>query len=377
MERISITARDNWQEIVEIQGFGYHTPDVLYWDETAYYSFGPEEIDGIEKATGELWEMCLDAVQHVIDKHLYPDFHIPEQFAGYIERSWTEDYPALYGRFDLAYNQGQLKLLEFNADTPTSLFEAGIIQWLWLQDFNKEMDQFNSIHERLVGHWRFLIDHLRSHTIHFTCLKQTLEDLTNLEYIRDCAIQAGLDTKLVFLDDIGWNPEIKVFVDLENLPIKSIFKLYPWEWLIGDEFGPNLLSDKNESLWIEPAWKMILSNKAILPVLWKLFPDHPHLLPAYICQQEMNQYVKKPLLSREGSNVEIVVNGIRIQATGGEYGMEGFIYQEYFPLPDFDQNYPVIGSWVIGQYPAGIGIRESRNLITDNFSRFIPHLIRG
>ena len=376
MKRIEISPRQNWQKAVEKLGFGFHTTNVPYWDESAYYIFTEQEIFSIEKATELLWKMCLVAVENVIEKKLYNLFSIPEKFIPLIEKSWNEDHPSIYGRFDLAFNNGKIKLLEFNADTPTSLFEASIVQWFWLKDFDDTKDQFNSIHEKLIECWKFLGEYLYRHPLHFSCVKQSLEDLTNAEYMRDCAIQAGLKTKLIFMDDIGWNDDDEIFADLENFPVKNIFKLYPWEWLISDEFSENILVDKNRTFWIEPAWKMILSNKAILPVLWELFPDHPNLLPAYFEENNMEEYVKKPILSREGANINIISNGKIIESSEGGYGKEGFIYQEYFSLPVFsDNNYPLIGSWIIGQEPAGIGIRESNQLITDNISRFIPHLI--
>lgn len=377
MERIKISARNNWQAAVEKLGFGFHTTDVPYWDETAYYSFKLDEVLAIEKATAALWEMCLAAVQHVIDNRLYDKFKIPEQFIPYIEKTWNDDHPAIYGRFDLCVKNGKIKMLEFNADTPTSLYEAGIVQWFWLQDFNKEKDQFNSIHEKLIAYWKYLKVYLNPGKLHFTCLKETLEDLTNTEYMRDCAIQAGLDTKLVFIDDIGWDKDASQFVDLEDESITNIFKLYPWEWLAHEEFGGNILKDSNVAFWIEPAWKMILSNKAILPILWELYPDNEYLLPAYFTDNDLKSYVKKPILSREGANIEVIKNYGTIEVTTGEYGEEGFVYQQLFELPDFDDNYPVIGSWVIGQEPAGMGIREAKSLITNNTSRFIPHLIEG
>lgn len=375
MKRISIAPRNNWQKAVENLGFGFHTTNIPYWDETAYYSFELEEVLAIEEATSELWTMCLAAVQHVMDEGLYEQFAIPEWIVPYMERTWTEDHPAIYGRFDLCYKAGQIKLLEFNADTPTSLFEAGIVQWFWLQDLNKDKDQFNSIHEKLITYWKYLKAYLNPGKLHFACLKETLEDLTNTEYLRDCALQAGLDTQLIFVDDIGWNAETKSFVDMENEPIKNIFKLYPWEWLLGDEFGQHILEDSNRTFWIEPAWKMILSNKAILPILWTLYPNHPFLLPAYFESDKLTDYVKKPILSREGANITLVRNSALVQNTDGGYGKEGFIFQELFELPDFDRAYPVIGSWIIGQEPAGMGIRESDTLITNNTSRFVPHLI--
>jgi len=375
MNRINTTPRNNWQSAVEKLGFGFHTSDVPYWDESAYYTFTSGEIDQLEKATAALWEMCLEAVQHVIDNKLYPKFHIPQEFIPYIEKTWNDDHPAIYGRFDLCFKNGQVKLLEFNADTPTSLYEAGIVQWFWLQDFDKSKDQFNSIHEKLIAYWKYLKVYLNPGKLHFTCLKETLEDLTNTEYMRDCAIQGGLDTKLVFIDDIGWEAESAQFVDMENESITNIFKLYPWEWLAHESFGKNILSDSNQAFWIEPAWKMILSNKAILPILWELFPNNEYLLPAYFENNGMKDYVKKPILSREGANIEIVKHYGTIEKSEGEYGEEGFIYQQLFELPDFDDNFPVIGSWVIGQEPAGMGIREAKSLITDNKSRFVPHLI--
>jgi glutathionylspermidine synthase len=375
MRRISIQPRHGWQQAVEKLGFGFHTTNVPYWDESACYEFTMDEVLQIEKASAELWDLCLGAVQHVIDNRLYSRFAIPGEFIPYIERSWTEDHPAIYGRFDLAWRDGQLKLLEFNADTPTSLYEAGIVQWFWLQDLDNSKDQFNSIHEKLIACWSYLKTYLYPGLLHFSCVKQSLEDLTNTEYMRDCAMQAGLDTQLVFIDDIGWDSGRGVFVDMQEKPIRNIFKLYPWEWLVHEEFGSNILQDRNNAFWIEPSWKMILSNKAILPVLWELYPDCPWLLPAYFENSRLRDYVRKPILSREGANIQIVQGGAVLQETGGEYGEEGYVYQEYFPLPEIDGNRPIIGSWIIGQEPAGMGIRESDSLVTDNLSRFVPHYI--
>ena len=375
MQRIKTSPRNNWQQAVENLGFGFHTTDVPYWDETAYYSFTLDEVNNLEKATTTLWDLCLKAVQHVIDNKLYNQFKIPEIYIEYIEKTWNEDVPSIFGRFDLCYKNGKIKMLEFNADTPTSLYEAGIVQWFWLQDFDKNKDQFNSIHEKLIAYWKYLKVYLQPGKLHFTCLKETLEDLTNTEYMRDCAIQAGLETKLVFIDDIGWDENAKQFVDMEDESIRNIFKLYPWEWLAAEQFGKNILEDTNQTFWIEPSWKMILSNKAILPILWELNPDCEYLLPSFFNDNGMKDYVKKPILSREGANIEMVKHYGTIEKTDGEYGEEGFVYQQLFELPDFDNNYPVIGSWIIGQEAAGIGIREANNLITDNKSRFVPHLI--
>lgn len=376
MQRIQSPVRNNWKEAVEALGFGFHSTNVPYWDESAYYQFSMDEILKIEAATSRLWEMCLNAVQYVIDEDQYHLFHIPEPFISLIEKSWNQDLPAIYGRFDLAYDGQQIKLLEFNADTPTSLFEAGVVQWYWLQDKDKSKDQFNSIHEKLVAYWAFLEEYLNPGFLHFSCVKRSLEDLTTVEYMRDCAIQAGLDTKLIFIDDIGFDQNAQQFVDMEEEVISNLFKLYPWEWMVHEEFGQKILEAANEPIFIEPAWKMLLSNKAILPILWQLYPNDPLLLEAYFNEPNgLSSYAKKPILSREGANVTLVKNGVTIEQTRGEYGEEGFIYQQFFELPNFEGNHPILGSWVIGQEPAGMGVRESNSLITSNTSRFVPHLI--
>jgi glutathionylspermidine synthase len=377
MKRISISARNNWQAAVEKLGFGFHTSDIPYWKEDAFYEFSVSEIDKIERATQELWDMCLEAVQYVIDKKLYSLFSIPANAIGLIEKSWNEDAPAIYGRFDFGYDGEELKLFEFNADTPTSLFEAAIVQWFWLQDFNPDRDQFNAIHEKLIEYWKQLKPYLHEGSVHFACIKQSLEDLTTVEYIRDCAIQAGLDTKLIFIDDLGWDEEGQCFVDLEDQVIRNVFKLYPWEWMVTEPFFDKLLVSQ-PTHWIEPAWKMILSNKAILPILWELFPECPYILECYTeAENTLTSYVRKPILSREGANIQMVKEGMLLEQTHGEYGAEGFVCQQLFEIPEYAGQTPIIGSWIIGQEAAGIGIREAETMVTGNTSCFVPHLIKS
>ncbi|MDK7675938.1 glutathionylspermidine synthase family protein [Weeksella virosa] len=377
MQRKKITADSHWQERVEKIGFGYHTDEnnLPYWIENYYYSISEKEADQIYDATNELWEMCLHAVEYVISNNRLDEFKIPKFIQPYLIDTWKNDAPSIYGRFDFAYHNGQLKLLEFNADTPTSLFECGVVQWLWMEYyFGTQKDQFNSVHEKLIETWKMLKPYLKGEVVHFTCVRESLEDLTNLEYIRDCAIQAGLQTKLIYIDEIGWN-NIH-FVDLEEEPITDIFKLYPWEWMVNELFAYNIKNDEFNANWIEPAWKMILSNKAILPILWELYPNHPLLLEAYFeSANGMENYVKKPLLSREGANIEVIKEGKLFEKTSGEYGEEGFIYQAFANLHQEETAYAIIGSWIIGQEACGITFRESDQYITTDKSRFVPHII--
>src|SRR5438270_3520024 len=200
MQRIPLTPRDNWQQKVESIGLTFHTLEngSPYWDESAAYQFTAAEIDTLEAAGNQLQEMCLAAAQHIIDEKRYAELDVPTFAIEAIEWAWNSEPPALYGRFDLSWAGGQSgqapKLLEYNADTPTALLEAAVVQWHWFQDFSKAyygLDQFNSIHERLIEAWGAVKGDAPG-ILYFTALDNPPEDLMTVEYLRDTAIQAGL-----------------------------------------------------------------------------------------------------------------------------------------------------------------------------------------
>jgi glutathionylspermidine synthase len=371
MKREQRAPRRGWQEKVEELGFQFHSLGGVYWDESASYHFGADEIDVLEAATEELHARCLEAVERVVAKRDFARFRIPEPFHALVERSWKDEDPTLFGRFDLSWNgSGQPKMLEYNADTPTALLEASVVQWAWLQEVLPRADQFNSLHEKLIARWSDIRARLPADgRIYFAGDSGSAEDQGNLDYLRDTALQGGLQALPIDIADLGWDGAR--FVDLEERTVGALFKLYPWEWMAREEFGEHLL--KRAVTVIEPAWKMLLSNKAILPVLWEMFPEHPNLLPAsFEPGRFATDYVKKPLYSREGANVSISARGETIEVPG-EYGEEGFIWQAYHELPRFGPNHCVIGSWIVGDEPAGIGIREDDTPVTRNTSRFVPH----
>ncbi len=375
MMRVATTPRPEWQSKVEEYGMTYHTIDgEIYWDESAYYIFSSSEIDTFEAVTSELHEMCITAVDHIITHQLYDLMQIPALAVPLIERSWKDDDPSILGRFDLAYDgNSPPKMLEYNADTPTALLEASVIQWFWLKERFPDADQFNSIHEKLINGWASQNPN-NSATLFFSCAKNTSEDLGNLEYLRDTAMQAGFQTERLFIEDIGYDSTSARFVDNNNMVIEQLFKLYPWEWLLSESFGCHI-NNAAISL-IEPSWKMILSNKAILPILWELNPHHPNLLEASFDEKYFtDNFVSKPFLSREGCNINVHRGG-KITEYEGSYHDSATVYQRLAPLPCFDGNYPVLGSWVINGEPAGIGIREDKSEVTTNTSRFVPHLFR-
>lgn len=367
MERISCTPRENYREIVEKQGFGFHES---YWMEDACYCFTSAEIEALEKATAECYEMYCKAVEACLyDNRRLDALCIPAAVREAIVRSWEEDDYSLYGRFDFAFVSGVPKLLEFNADTPTSLVEAAVIQWLWKEDVFPSHDQFNSIHEKMVESWKYIHERYQCGRYYFASISDCLEDNATLGYIISTAFEAGLVP--YELDIRSIRHENGSLFAPDGMPIDCMFKLYPWEFM----FAEDLTGCMTEMCWIEPLWKALMSDKAMLPVLYEMFPRSPYILPAYAEPGKLGAYCKKPVFSREGANVELVKNGTILESSSGGYGKEGYIYQQLVDIPCFDGRYPVLGSWVIGGEAAGMGIRENTSRITDDMSHFVPHII--
>ena len=391
MRRIAVQRRANFAARASELGFTYHaTNGQTYWDESAYYAFSMREIEeGFEAPSQNLAALCLELVDHVVrDSQLMQRLKIPAHAWDLIAASWKRQDPSLYGRFDFAFDgQGPAKLLEYNADTPTALYEAAVFQWVWLEDAQGQnlipegADQFNSLHEALVARLG-AIGPLVSPVpvpLHMAGMPDVEEDRGFIDYLADCALQAGYEVRRLGMADIGERGS-GPFVDLDNQPINLLFKLYPWEWMFADAFSRS--PSMRQTRFLEPPWKAILSNKGMLALLWEMEPHHPNLLPAFFegdaaCAGLGNRYARKPLYSREGANVTLVDGGSVVDADDGPYGKEGFIRQALAMAPDFGGNFPVFGSWIIGDKACGLGIREDSSPITKNTSRFVPHAILG
>jgi glutathionylspermidine synthase len=370
MERLRIEPRRDFAAKLEAQGLSFHDRD-HYWRDDACYRFTLAQAEQIEAATKALHVMCKTALKAVSVKRRLGQLGIPEPFWGPIDASIERGDFSLYGRLDLAYDgKSPPKLLEYNADTPTSLLESAVCQWFWLKDCYPSFDQFNSLHERLVERWRALPG---AGAVHIACIADSEEDWACTAYLMDTVVQAGREAVHVCIEDVGWDADCRTFVDNGGRPIENLFKLYPWEWLMREEFGPRVLEANTR--FIEPLWKSVLSCKGLLPVLWELFPYHPNLLPTYFEPDRLESYAKKPLYSREGANVELFAGGACIACCDGPYGDAGSIYQALYPLPTFDGMHPIIGSWLVDGQPAGMCVREDVNLITTNTSNFVPHYL--
>ena len=385
MRRVTLEPRPDWRDKAEAIGFVYHdTGGERYWDESAAYAFTLREIEeDLEPVAEQLHAMCLDLVAEVAaSDSLMERLAIPAAHRDFVAGSWAARAPSLYGRFDLAYDgQGPAKLYEYNADTPTSVFECATFQWLWLEELiaagalPADADQFNSLFDALRERFRDIFP--TGGFVHFAADAAAIEDRQTVRFFEDLAAQVGIEPKFVEMRDIGLNAGGR-FVDKEGFELQAAFKLYPWEFMLREPYAPRL---KGAGVrWIEPAWKAILSNKGLLPLLWERHPEHPNLLPAFFDDDGAASalgptFVRKPLLSREGANVAIVRDGEAGPVLDQGYGAEGFVRQALHEPPSFEGNRPVIGAWIVGDKAAGIGVREDDGVITRNAARFVPHYI--
>ena len=382
MQRIALRERPDWRAQAERLGFAFHTFDgEPYWDESAAYRFSlPQIEEDLEAPTEELHAMSLALVEEIVaSEALLERLGVPAFFREHLAASWRRREPHLYGRLDLAYDgQGPAKLLELNYDTPTALYEAALFQWLWLEQLRLSgelpaaADQFNSIQECLFERFAGLAV---QQPLYFASVRDSLEDRGTIDYLRDIATQAGHDARHIAIEDIGLD-RAGGFVDLDERHIPTLFKLYPWEFLLEEDFGPRIAGTFTR--FIEPPWKAVLSNKGILALLWERHPGHPNLLPAFFDAEPEatlpTGWVRKPLFSREGANIQLhAADGLHL-CVPGPYGGAA-VRQACHLLPCFAGQYPVIGSWVVGDRACGIGIREDASPITQDSSRFLPHFI--
>ncbi len=406
MQKIHLPERPEWRDHAREVGFTFaDMHGEAYWDETSAYAFSLSQIEtDIEDPATALHAMCREAVDHILaNEALLDRLAIPDAHRDLIADSWRRGEPEIYGRFDLAYDgAGPAKMLEYNADTPTSLYESAAFQWQWLEDqlaagvLPDGADQFNGIHEALVARFRAVF--APDTDLHFTAVGGNPEDYATVEAMGWAAREAGLGAHYCDLDKIAVSTDGQ-FLDDQDRVMGVLFKLYPWEDLFRDDFARHIAGSR--CLFLEPAWKALLSNKGLLPVLWQMFEGHPNLLPAFFEVDIADAlagrgpvdpsvaaafgraegllkagHVTKPILSREGASVSIVQNGVLLeQATNTEYAGHPRVVQAYAPLPQFDGFHPVIGAWIVGDTCAGIGIREDRARITQDLSRFKPHYI--
>lgn len=381
-------------EYLESIGFVWHTDS----DNSSYVSdeivvISEEEANTYYEATNELYDMFAEAGQYVIDNDLFHELNIPFNLVEVIKESWeNEVHWHLYSRFDLAGGiDGQpIKLIEFNADTPTSLFETAIIQWAMLKKNGlDEASQFNSLYESLKDNFKRIITldtdiekfeeyySTLGWKILFSSISTSAEDINTTKLLQHIASEAGFNTDFEFIENVQFNDE---GIYKNDEAFEFWFKLIPWENIGIEESELALLltqiiKDK-KAIIFNPAYTLMFQSKGFMKILWDLYPNHPLLLETSFEPLVGKKQVEKRCFGREGANTKIInIDGSIELETSGEYEGHKAIYQEFVEFPK-DEKGNLYQAGVFYAYEAcGLGFRRGGKIL-NNMSKFVGHMIK-
>lgn len=353
-----------------------------------YFSLTESGHLGLQQATDELHRMFLNATEQVVyNEELLSKFQIPKKLYQRIRKSWQfrhNDYVS--GRFDFSLTPQGVKVYEYNADSASCLLECGYIQDKWANAIgigNIGREGNTELFDDLVETWkkRKVVGVL--HLLHDKDLEETYHTL----YMKSAAEKAGIVCKTISgVDGLSWTTDGQV-QDADGVTIKNVWKT--WSWLtafgqlsdeeLNDKIEGDLTLDKSKPPRLvdillnpavrvfEPLWTVIPANKAILPILWKLYPQHPLLLDSSFEITEKykkNGYVTKPISGRTGKNVVIYSpSGNVIEKTDGRWQNDISVYQELCLLPDYDGDKVQVCTFAVSGSYGGTVLRVDKSNI--------------
>ncbi|EAI7237552.1 glutathionylspermidine synthase family protein [Campylobacter upsaliensis] len=375
---------------LESIGFSWHTDeDGSDYLDNRFICVSKNEANAYYEAANELYDMFIAAAQNVIDNDRFDELGIPFNLIDAIKMSWeNEVHWHLYGRFDFAggLDGKPIKLIEFNADTPTSLFESAILQWAMLKQNNlDEHLQFNSIYESLMDNFKRLItldesveefeEHYRGWKILFSSVAGNKEEELTTKLLAHIAKDAGFECDFSYVDEVEFGEE-GIFKNGVNY--EYWFKLIPWEEIAIEEGELAMLLTQimrnQKAIILNPAYTLLFQSKGILKILWELYPNHPLLLESSYEPLQGKDFVRKPMFGREGANISIVKDDVKLQENIGPYGNNKMIYQQYYELNSNENEYYQAGVFFAYE-GCGLGFRKG-GLIIDNASKFVGHIIK-
>ena len=379
-------------KFLEEIGFFWHTdPDNTPYVADEIVVINSDEADAYYEAANELYEMFTEAGEYVIENELFHEIGIPFNLVEAVKMSWDNDvHWHLYGRFDFAggIDGKPIKLIEFNADTPTSLFETSILQWAMLKlNDMEESHQFNNLYEALGDNFKRLItmeesvedfdERYDGWKILFSSVRDNEEEESTVKLLQTIATEAGYETEFAYIDDVEFSGEEGVFYNDENY--EYWFKLIPWEDIAIEESDLAMLLTQiiqnQKAIILNPAYTLMFQSKAFMKILWDLYPNHPLLLETSFDPLEGKAQVEKRIFGREGANTVIVDENEKVMAeTDGEYGEFGVVYQEYVELPTNDKGESYQAGVFFAYEGCGLSYRKG-GLILDNYSKFVGHRV--
>lgn len=351
-------------------------------DRARYFSLSESALREIKHAANELHAMFMHATHHVMeDDARLERFNIPPALWPKIHQSWNNRRTHMItGRLDLSVSARGIKVYEYNADSASCYLECGTIQREWARHFGiaEGRDTGEDLYADLCAAWRVSgVDG----GIHIM-LDDDPEERYHALYMKAAIEEAGLSCRLLDgLSGLAWNDEGAV-VDRDGVPIRWVWKTWAWETAF-EEIRAQLEGGESDKATVaprladvllregvmvfEPLWTAIPSNKAVLPVLCELFPDHPNLLET---RYDLNDglrtrgYAVKPIGGRCGSNVAVVNrHDDVVAATAGRFDNQPQIYQELFPLPRIGDYYVQHSAFVVDGHYSATCVRVDPGLV--------------
>jgi glutathionylspermidine synthase len=380
-------------EYLEKIGFVWHTDS----DETSYLSnrlvqITEAEAEAYYRAGNELYDMFVEAGEYVVKNALFHEIGIPFNLVDQVKESWENDvHWHLYGRFDLAggIDGEPIKLLEFNADTPTALFETAIIQWAILKQNDMDASkQFNIVYDKLLENFKRLVtleesveafeERYDGWKFLFTAIRGNAEEENTVKLLQHIATEAGYETAFAFMDEVELSAEEGIFYQDEQYELW--FKLVPWEDIAIEESELGaLLGDiiaQQKAIVFNPAYTLMFQSKGIMKILWDLYPDHPLLLETSFEPLVGQKQVKKPIFGREGGSVSILdADGSEWLTEQGAYDAFASVYQAYTPLPSDTEGARYQAGLFYAYESCGLGFRKGGEIM-NNMSKFVGHVVK-
>ncbi len=378
-------------EFLDSIGFHWHTDT----DETPYVAdeaviVTEAEAEAYYEAANELYDMFVEAGEHVVKNDLFHEIGIPFNLVDVVKKSWENDvHWHIYSRFDLSggISGAPIKLLEFNADTPTALFETAIVQWALLKanDLN-EAAQFNHVYEAIRDNFKRLVvldgdledfeKYYRGWKVLFSAAKGHIEDENTTKLLQKMADDAGFHTAFAYVDEVEFSEDEGIFYEGEQY--EYWFKLIPWEAIAIEESDLARILTKiienQKAIVLNPAYTLMFQSKAMLKILWDLFPGHPLLLKTSFEPLGVKQ-VQKPFFGREGGSVKILNEKAEVIQSGEAlYEDQPCIYQEFVKLPRDEAGNCYQAGLFFAYEGCGLGYRRGGEIL-GNMSKFVAHII--
>jgi len=359
-------------------------------DQRRYYVLSETAHEQLILATNQLHSLFMHATDHVLkNDHLLEYFNLPKALWPKIHQSWNNRLNQMItGRFDFSISDRGIKAYEYNCDSASCHMECGKVQGKWADYYDCEDgdDPGAELHNELRDAWK------RSDVDGILHIMQDddPEETYHALFMKDALDEADIKCKIIYgVRDLSWSDDGNI-LDADGEPILWVWKTWAWETALDQlreeieegamtpkqrRASPPRLVDvllREEVMVYEPLWTLIPSNKAILPILWEMFPGHPYLLNgAFELTDELRKcgYAAKPIVGRCGSNISMYDgNAQLVESSDGIFTDRAQIFQEWFPLPKIGKynvqvsTFTAAGSW------AGSCLRVDASRIINNKS---------